>query len=191
MWPCILSFSIDKTPDMKAPNSHLWVAMNTQNSMFLSIQNIGKYIKGYFDMLGGSHCHILPMVSSHKFSPWYCIYLKPKWNHKNQQTTLSGTIQSLNKSTVTQKQMPSKSKITRKLPGGGDIWQVWDAKIWTFWGQTKIFLYFFINHKMTESNSLGLSQEILVDRKEERQMEKTNLEKKVHLVYQDLALLLL
>lgn len=44
---------------------------------------------------------------------------------------------------------------------------------------------------MTESNSLGLSQEILVDRKEERQMEKTNLEKKVHLVYQDLALLLL
>lgn len=48
--------------------------------------------------------------------------------------------------------------------------------MWTFWGQTKIFLYFFTNHKITEPNSLRLSQEILVDCKGERQME-INLEK--------------
>lgn len=119
------------------------------------------------------------MASSHKGSPWYYIYVK------NQNKTTKNTKQyylehfrALLKSLwiKLQKQMFSKSKITRKPPGGGDIWQAWDAKIWTFWGQIKIFSYFFINHKMTESNSLRLSQEILVDCNGERQMEITNLE---------------
>lgn len=118
------------------------------------------------------------MVSFHKCSPWYSIICKIQKTTKTSKQYYLEQFRALLKSLWIKLQngMFSKSKRTRKPPGGGDIWQVWDAKIWTFWGQTKIILYFFIKHKMTESNSLRLSQEILVDSKGERQMEITNLD---------------